>query len=117
MAFKFEELRVWKKSVELTTLVDRIADKFPQKEIFNLSSQIRRAADSISLNIAEGSTGQSTPEFKRFLGMSLRSGIEVIGCLYLAKEREIISDEDFQEAYTLYEQLITSIQSLRKNLN
>jgi four helix bundle protein len=117
MAFKFEELRVWKKSVELTTLIDQIAEKFPQKELFNLSSQIRRAADSISLNIAEDSTGQTTPEFKRFLSMSLRSGIEVISCLHLAKQRHIISDEDFKEAYTAYEQLITSIQSLRKNLN
>ena len=117
MAFKFEELRVWRKSVELTTLIDLIADKFPKKELFNLANQIRRAADSVSLNIAEGSTGQTTPEFKRFLGMSLRSGIEVISCLHLAKQRQIISEEDFNEAYNAYEQLITSIQSLRKNLN
>ena len=90
MAFKFEELRVWQKSVQLTSLVDGVADKFPKKELYNLSNQIRRAADSVSLNIAEGSTGQTNPEFKRFLGMSLRSGIEVIGCIYLAKERKII---------------------------
>ena len=116
MAFKFEELRVWQKSVELTNLIEDIADKFPKKEIYNLSSQIRRAADSVSLNIAEGSTGQTNPEFKRFLGLSLRSGIEVIGCLHLAKTRKIISEEDFKTVYKEYEQLIKSIQSLRKSI-
>lgn len=116
MAFKFEELRVWQKSVQLTSLVDGVADKFPKKELYNLSNQIRRAADSVSLNIAEGSTGQTNPEFKRFLGMSLRSGIEVIGCIYLAKERKIISEEDFTNIYKEYESLITSIQALRKSI-
>lgn len=116
MAFKFEELRVWQKSVQLTSLVDGVADKFPKKELYNLSNQIRRAADSVSLNIAEGSTGQTNPEFKRFLGMSLRSGIEVIGCIYLAKERKIISEEDFTNIYKEYESLITSIQDLRKSI-
>lgn len=115
MAFKFEELRVWQKSVQLTSLVDEVADKFPRKELYNLSNQIRRAADSVSLNIAEGSTGQTNPEFKRFLGMSLRSGIEVIGCIYLAKERKLISDEDFMKIYKEYESLITSVQALRKS--
>lgn len=116
MAFKFEELRVWQKSVQLTSLVDGVADKFPKKELYNLSNQIRRAADSVSLNIAEGSTGQTNPEFKRFLGMSLRSGIEVIGCIYLAKERKIISEEDFTNIYKEYESLTTSIQALRKSI-
>lgn len=116
MAFKFEELRVWQKSVQLTSLVDEIADTFPKKELYNLTNQIRKAADSVSLNIAEGSTGQTNPEFRRFLGMSLRSGIEVIGCIYLAKERKIISDENFKKVYTEYESLITSIQALRKSL-
>ncbi len=116
MAFKFEELRVWQKSVQLTSLIDIVADEFPKKELYSLSSQIRRAADSVSLNIAEGSTGQTNPEFKRFLGMSLRSGIEVIGCIYLLKERKIISEINFKQVYDGYESLITSIQALRKSL-
>jgi hypothetical protein len=48
--------------------------------------------------------------------MSLRSGIEVIGCIYLAKERKIIKEEDFKRVYEGYEALIVSIQSLRKTL-
>ena len=116
MAFKFEELRVWKKSVALTSLIDEIANEFPKKELYSLSSQIRRAADSVSLNIAEGSTGQSNADFKRFLGISLRSGIEVIGCIHLAKQRSIISEKNFKKVYDEYEQLIKSIQALRKSI-
>lgn len=66
MPFKFEKLLVWQKAVELSATVHEIAKKFPREEIYILSAQIKRAADSVSLNIAEGSTGQSTAEFKRF---------------------------------------------------
>ncbi|HCN83707.1 MAG TPA: four helix bundle protein, partial [Sphingobacteriaceae bacterium] len=95
MAFKFEKLKVWQKAVDLSDNIDRMTKLFPKAEIFILSSQIKRAADSVSLNIAEGSTGQSNPEFKRFLGYALRSNIEVVGCLHLAKKREYIDEMRF----------------------
>jgi four helix bundle protein len=109
MAFKFEELKVWQQAVELSGIVDNISKKFPKEELYVLTSQIKRAADSVSLNIAEGSTGQTNPEFKRFLGISIRSGIEVIGCIYLVKRRKIISEEDFNTIYSETDQLIKSI--------
>lgn len=59
MAFKFEKLRVWQKSLELSSLVNTITKEFPKEELFILTSQIKRAADSVNLNIAEGLTGQS----------------------------------------------------------
>jgi four helix bundle protein len=84
---KFEDLRVWQDAVELSGLINELTKTFPKDEIFVLTAQIKRATDSISLNIAEGSTGQSNAEFKRFLGIAIRSGIEVVGCLHLAKRR------------------------------
>ena len=77
MAFKFEKLIVWQKAVDLSDVVNQVTKQFPKDEVYILTSQIKRAADSVSLNIAEGSTGQSNPEFKRFLGIALRSAIEV----------------------------------------
>jgi len=50
-------------------------------------------ADSVALSIAEGSTEQSDPEFKRFLGIALRSAIEVVAVLFLASGRNYISEE------------------------
>ncbi len=64
--FKFENLEVWKKSIELVVKVENVIKKFPKEEIYVLTSQMKRACDSISLNIAEGSQGQSNPEFSRF---------------------------------------------------
>jgi four helix bundle protein len=57
---------------------------------------MKRAADSVVLNIAEGSTGQSKPEFKRFLGIALRSAIEVVSCLFMAHARKHIDDTGFK---------------------
>jgi len=116
MAFKFEELRVWQKALDVADHVHLLTKSFPKDEIFILTSQIKRAADSISLNIAEGSTGQTNPEFNRFLGISLRSAIEVVGCLHLAKRRKYINEQQFRKLYEEIEALIVSIQSLRKTL-
>lgn len=116
MAFKFEDLKIWQKALEISSKVNELSKKFPKEEIYVLTSQIKRAADSISLNIAEGSTGQSDAEFNRFLGIAMRSAIEVIACLYIARKREMINDNQFNELYNEIESLIVSIQSLRKIL-
>ena len=72
MAFRFEELRVWQDALKLCNEIDLLTQSFPKHELYSLSSQIKRAADSVVLNIAEGSTGQSVAEFKRFLRIGLR---------------------------------------------
>ena len=79
--------------------INNIAEKFPQHEIYNLSSQIRRAVDSIALNISEGSIGQTNPEFKKFMGYAIRSLAEVVTCLHKAKRREYISENEFDGLY------------------
>ena len=90
MAFKFERLIVWQKAIDLTAVVHNVTLTFPKEELYILSSQIKRAADSIALNIAEGSTGQTNPEFNRFLTFTLRSNIEVVSCIYIAKKEILL---------------------------
>ena len=109
MAFKFEDLRVWQAAIELTDDVYLLADKFPKDELFGLSSQIKRAANSVSLNIAEGATGNSNAEFKRFLFIASRSCAEVISCLYLAKRRSYINEEQFKSVYSKTELIFKMI--------
>tara|TARA_R110002049_G_scaffold47596_1_gene136863 strand:+ start:115303 stop:115626 length:324 start_codon:yes stop_codon:yes gene_type:complete len=70
--FKFEKLRIWRDVMELGEEMDLMTNEFPKKEVYNLSSQTRRAADSIALNISEGSILQSKPEFRRFMGYAIR---------------------------------------------
>lgn len=99
MEFKFEKLTIWQKSMDFGESINTMAYKFPKEEIFNLSSQIRRAVDSIALNISEGSIGQTNLEFKKFMGYSIRSLAEVITCLHKAKRRAYISEEEFLKHY------------------
>lgn len=66
MAFKFEKLKVWQISLDVADEIDSIATKSPQHELYSLSSQIRRAANSISLNIVEGSTGLTNTSLSDF---------------------------------------------------
>ncbi|TZF83885.1 four helix bundle protein [Pedobacter sp. BS3] len=116
MAFRFENLVVWQKAFELSDEVDKIAKSFPKIEMFSLATQIKRASDSVVLNIAEGSTGQTKPEFARFLTYALRSAIEVVSCLFLAKKRGYINDETFTALYSGYESLSKMITSLKNSL-
>ena len=117
MSFSFENLRVWQKALELSGKISDLTKTFPSEEKYVLSSQIKRAADSVALNIAEGSTGQSKKEFSRFLGIALRSAIEVVSCLYLGKNRNIIIQQDFRLLYNEYNELVKQIQALRKSMN
>lgn len=116
MPFKFEKLQVWQLAIELSDRINIICKQFPKDELFILTSQIKRAADSVSLNIAEGSTGQSNAEFSRFLSYALRSAIEVVSCLYLAKNRNYISEIEFKALYDFIDSLCMKIQALRNSL-
>lgn len=116
MAFKFEELRVWQRALDLTESVHNLTLSFPREELYVLTSQIKRATDSIALNIAEGSTGQSDKEFARFLGIALRSGIEVVSCIHIAKRRKLINEDQFAHYYNELTEIIKMIQALRNSL-
>lgn len=97
--FKFEKLLIWQKAMELGEEINEFTNTFPQKEMYNLSSQIRRAVDSVALNISEGSILQSNPEFKKFMGYSIRSLAEVVTCLHKARNRNYIPEEQFNNLY------------------
>ena len=117
MSFKFENLHVWQNAFELGEAINQITNDFPKKELFNLSSQIRRAADSVGLNVAEGSTGQSNNEQKRFLSYANRSTLEVVACLLKARSRKYIDELRFTELYSKCESLSKMLQAFIRKLN
>jgi len=116
MPFNFEKLEVWKTSRMLANEIHEVSLTFPKVELFSLTVQIKKAADSVNLNIAEGSTGLSKVEFKRFLSFSSRSSLEVISCLYLALDRKYIDEKIFADLYSKYEVLFKQINALRNSL-
>ena len=95
MKFKFEKLLIWQDAMNLGEQINGLTNLFPDKELYNLSSQIRLAADSVALNISEGAIGQSNLEQKKFIGYSIRSLAEVVTCLHKAKLRKYITEDNF----------------------
>ena len=116
MAFRFEKLETWELARSFTTEIYKITRQFPKEEIFGLSSQLRRAAISVALNIAEGSDRKSDMEFKRFLRMALSSLEEVITGLYIALDQKFLSREDFNSLYQRGNSLAKKINALIKAL-
>ena len=117
MAFKFEKLEVWQRAVELSFQVRTLTQAFPKEEVRILTSQMKRAADSIALSIAEGSTGQTNAEFKQFIGYAIHSAIKVVTCLYLGRKRQLITAHSFQNLYADTERIVMMRKALRKSFN
>ncbi len=112
MGLKFENMKVWQRSLEMTLEVHNLIKEFPKDELYVLSSQIKRAADSVCLNIAEGSIGTSDKEFNRFMGIALKSAVEVNACLHVAKKRDLIVNELHKENI----EIIKMVQAFRNKL-
>lgn len=116
MAYKFERLDVWQRSLEYVDRMYAIADHLPSSEKYNLTSQIRRAATSISLNVAEGSTGLSDAEQSRFLRIAIRPLLETVACLHLIKRRGYVDAEMLRKAYRASQPLFAQLQAFRASL-
>lgn len=117
MPFKFEKLEVWQESMRLAEDIYATTRKFPKEEMFNLTSQLMRAVDSIGLNVSEGSTRQTNPENARFVTYSIRSCCEVITCLYKAQYRKYITVEEFNQLYNQTEILFKRLNKYRSALD
>jgi four helix bundle protein len=85
MLHKFRELEVWQRAMGLVTDVYTLTRSFPKDELYGLTSQLRRAALSVPLNIAEGAGADSSAEFAHFLSYALRSLYETMTALELAE--------------------------------
>lgn len=92
MPFKFERLEVYQLALGYVDLIYDLSAQLPKSEEYNLKSQIVRAATSVALNIAEGSTAQSDPEQSRFLNMAVRSVLETVACQHIIRRRKFIAD-------------------------
>lgn len=118
--FKFEELKMYQKALEFGDIVNRQIKSFPKEETYRLASQFIRAADSIALNIAEGSSS-SKPNFNRYLQMAWDSAHECVVCSTKAYRRGFLSQETNEknrELITELSKMITAYKSyLKKNIN
>lgn len=113
--FKFEDLQVYQKSLDFVDLAYEVSKKFPHSELYNLTSQFKRAAVSISLNIAEGS-GDTDAQFNRFLQIASASIKECVVCLTIAERQNFVSDQENLNNRKRLAELSKMISSLKNYL-
>ena len=113
--FKFEDLHVYQKAMDFGEIVDELVKTFPNHELYALSSQFRRAADSIALNIAEGYPG-SDAQFIKHINHAIYSANECVSCSTKAKRRLYINFEKDEENRKLISELTKMMSSLRKKI-
>jgi four helix bundle protein len=114
--FNFEKLEVWQKAIDFADLVYTETRVFPSEERFGLTNQLRRAAVSISSNIAEGSSRSSKTDFARFTEIAAGSVFEAVSQAFIARRQSFFAEEQFRNIYADAGQLSRMLSGLRKSL-
>jgi len=105
----YENLKVWQESMELVEIIYKLTSTFPNDEVFNLTSQIKRSVVSIPSNIAEGKGRNSDKEFKQFLFIARGSLFELRTQLEIARRLDYIkSDKNLKQKIIAIESMLNS---------
>lgn len=102
----YKELIVWQKSYEFCVLVYKSTESFPVKEVYGLTSQIRRASISIPSNISEGSKRGTKKDFCQFLRVAQGSGAELETQLLLAKDLGYLKEKEYTQLNLLLDSVM-----------
>lgn len=113
--FKFEDLRVYQESLVFVAFVFRITKIWPTPYKFTLADQLQRAALSIALNIAEGSS-RTTKDFAHFLSISRGSCYECVAILTVARNEKLVTLPQYAEAYETLQKLARMITALKRSV-
>lgn len=111
----YKDLDIFKGSYKLSLYIYKITSKYPKDEIYGITSQLRRAAVSIPLNIAEGYGRKSDLEFKRFLRISLGSSNETMTLIELSKDLKYITEGEYNKLIEQYDILGKKIYTMIEN--
>lgn len=116
MPFRFEGLEIWRLARGYSTQVYALTARFPRHEDYGLKSQLNRAVNSISLNIAEGAAKSSARAFDYHLEVAVGSAFEVVAASCLALDQKYITAEEQQSVYAEGQRLARSINAFRNTL-
>ena len=114
--FNFEKLKVWQKAIDFADLIYNENRRFPAEERFGLTNQLRRAAVSISSNIAEGSSRSSKTDFARFTEIAAGSVFEAVSQAFISRRQSFLNEQQFRGIYGNAEELSRMLSGLRKSL-
>src|SRR5690348_18154765 len=114
--FRFEKLEVWQEAGITNQIIYQMTRKFPHKELFAMTSQIRRASTSISSNIAEGSGRNSDKDFAHFLEQGYGSLMETASLFFLAFDEEYVSEAQVNPLFDDMEKVAKGVAALNRSL-
>src|SRR5438034_7718065 len=114
--FNFEKLETWQKAIAFADQVYELNSAFPPDERFGPTNQMRRAAVSISSNVAEGSSRSSRPDFARFVEIATGSLYEVVSQSVISKGQGFLTEADYQSLYAAAEKQSKMLSGLRRSL-
>ena len=114
--FNFEKLDTWQKAIAFADLVYEVSRGFPGDERFGLTNQMRRAAVSISSDIAEGTARNSKHDCARFLEIATRSLFEVVSRAFVGQRQKFLSESDFHKLYSAAEEQGKMLSGLRRSV-
>ena len=115
--FNFEKLEVWHEAIAFADTIYTITKPFPDDERFGLTNQMRRAAVSISSNIAEGSSRSSRVDFARFIEIATGSVFEVVSQSTISKRQGFLSEAAYAQVYAAAEKQRRMLSGLRRSLD
>ncbi len=115
--YSFEKLEIWQLSLDLVEKIYQVSTELPDDEKFGLVSQLKRASVSITLNIAEGRGSDSDAEFRRFLGIALKSLIEVIACLKICERLQFLDQTIVSDTCEFCDKIEAKIRKFRNALS
>jgi four helix bundle protein len=114
--FNFEKLDIWQEAIQFADLVYKITTKFPEHERFGITNQMRRAAVSISSNIAEGSSRASRNDFARFVEIATGSLFEVVSQANVSLNQQFLCRSDYEKLATAAQKQCRMLSGLRRSL-
>lgn len=113
--FNFEKLDVWQEAIRFADLVYELT-AFPEQERFGLTNQMRRAAVSISSNIAEGSSRLSRMDFARFVEIATGSLFEVLSQAQISLRQKFLAQSHYDQIRDSAEKQSRMLSGLRRSL-
>ena len=112
----YQDLEVWRKSLELAEMVYRLSAGFPSTERYGMTVQVRRSACSIAANIAEGAARRGVKEFHQFLGIASGSLAETETFLILARRLGMAEDEQVKGLLVCADEVGRMLTGLKRAL-
>jgi len=116
MAFRFESLEVFRLAIEYAEMIYRVTKNFPKEEVFGLTANVRRAATSIAMNLAEGAGRGTQKDFAHFVDVASGSLFETVAAVMIAERLGYACEPEVQEIRSRAETLGRKLNSFKRSL-